>query len=183
MENLATSIELAESVGIMEIPKPEEVEETALQKSLLEKILNTLEDFGEPVKNTIIEFSENIRVHDRHYDGKGVFASYTYEDDAGMTHIKRKYLLAKFPIKETYKSLITSILDEFWTPYNSEHSTKKLEEQLLCLFKEMSIELVIFEKAKVSLSDKPVVKLLNFLNNRLEVSVIFVNLKLKRSSV
>jgi len=155
-------------------------DESKSQKNLLKKILDTLDSFNNSVQNVIIEFGENVRVHDKHYGNKQILSSYTYEDNEGMTHIKRKYLFAKFPEKETYRNLITAILDEFWTPYNPRHSTEKLEKQLISLFTEMDIEIVVFEQADAKLSKKPTAKLLNLLNNTLKVSVVFVNSVFKK---
>jgi len=96
-----------------------------------------------------------------------------------MAQTKRPFTEAKAPKEYSYRSFITAILDGFWTPYNIEHPVEALEYNIRHLFKQMSIELVVFnylydDSYKTIHSTLEIERLINFLNEKIGVSLVFI---------
>jgi len=115
-----------------------------------------------------------------HFSNNSKLAPYVYEDEDETSHVKRSVVSTNFPKDITYRAFITSILDVFWTPYDKFHSTTLLEGNMEMLFKELNVDTVVFDGTidlsirRLGNSSKSFNKLIQLLNNRFNVSVIFI---------
>lgn len=115
-----------------------------------------------------------------HFHENNNLKSYTYEDEEKITHVKQAIVSVLFPSIVNYRNYLTTILDSFWTPYNHSSSIKQLEEHMEKLFKELSIDIVIFDATTDSsilqiVSNKQETKeLMDFVNIRLGIPIVFI---------
>jgi|LGOV01.1.fsa_nt_gb hypothetical protein len=108
--------------------------------------------------------------------------SYTIEDEVGMSSIIRPVVLALAPSKADEKGLYISILEAFWTPFNTSDSLTKLRHQVFYLMQESNVKILIFDEMHHFLSGTPmqqrfVMNALKNISNKLMIPIVGVGIK------
>ncbi|AHF01978.1 transposase [Thiomicrospira aerophila AL3] len=91
---------------------------------------------GEPNigKTSLIKYYSNLH------------PSYTSEDEDGISRANIPLIVIDAPTLESEKALFVSILEQFWTPFNPEHTPLRLRNQVISLMRECNVRMLIIDE-------------------------------------
>lgn len=111
-----------------------------------------------------------------------MFQPSTIEDEDGMSIVLKPVLLAQSPSKADEKGLYISILESFWTPFNSSDTVAKLRSQTMYLMRECNVKMLMIDEIHHLLSgtatqQRTVMHALKSLGNELMIPIVGIGIK------
>ncbi|HEY9017762.1 TniB family NTP-binding protein [Thiomicrospira sp.] len=107
--------------------------------------------------------------------------SYIEEDEDSVSRTNIPLVVIDAPVLESEKALYVSILEQFWTPFNPEHTPLRLKNQVISLMRECNVRMLIIDEFHnlLTLTAKKRLKTLGILKNlgnELMISIIAVGI-------
>lgn len=72
--------------------------------------------------------------------------SYTDEDEEGVSRANIPLIVIDAPVLDSEKALYVSILEQFWTPFNPEHTPLRLRNQVISLMRECNVRMLVIDE-------------------------------------
>lgn len=72
--------------------------------------------------------------------------SYTDEDDQGISRAIIPVITIDAPVLDSEKALYVSILEQFWTEFNPDHTPLRLRNQVIHLMRECNVKMLVIDE-------------------------------------
>lgn len=100
-----------------------------------------------------------------------------YEDDEGISRVRRPVLSMQAPHVADEKSFYIAILEEFWTSFRPNDTMAKLRHQALYLMREQGVKMLIVDEIHniletTAVKQRQIMNMIKNIGNELQISIV-----------